>query len=171
MNDTHVLYRIFDEDDALLYVGITNNPKGRILGHQSDKPWWPSVSTITLAHFPDREALEAAERVAVATEKPRFNVVLNEFTQAWCRAEGHVAPGKPKCEECRALALQAQTNRDYDLLDAELEKEYADDPFVRSMLGLNPPPGQRNLTLEELQQHPALKRYSDMMSGIPGRAS
>jgi predicted GIY-YIG superfamily endonuclease len=35
-----VLYRFFDQDDNLLYVGITNSPWTRFNQHRSDKSWF-----------------------------------------------------------------------------------------------------------------------------------
>lgn len=70
----HVLYRFFDAEERLLYVGITNEPGRRFRKHGDTKAWWPTVARVQLAHFPDREALAAAERAAIAGEAPLHNV-------------------------------------------------------------------------------------------------
>ena len=38
------LYRLFDAEGALLYVGITWNPFVRWNAHKKSKPWWPDVA-------------------------------------------------------------------------------------------------------------------------------
>lgn len=72
---THALYRFFDQTGALLYVGITNNPGRRWSQHQGDKPWWHDVARIEMEPHPDRPTVLAAERAAIAAERPRYNVV------------------------------------------------------------------------------------------------
>lgn len=70
----HVLYRFFDKDDALLYVGITNSPHRRFNNHRSDKYWFKHVVRSTMEHFATRTELEAAEVRAIHEEKPRYNL-------------------------------------------------------------------------------------------------
>lgn len=70
----HVLYRMHDEHDTLLYVGITSNPAGRFQTHRGTQPWWDQVATIRLERFPDRASVERAESLAIRTENPVFNV-------------------------------------------------------------------------------------------------
>lgn len=38
------LYRLFDADGHLLYVGITWNPRDRWRAHKRTKEWWESVT-------------------------------------------------------------------------------------------------------------------------------
>lgn len=71
----HVLYRMFDTEDRLLYVGITMSPQLRLRDHRIQKTWFSEVARITLEHFGSREELEGAERSAVRMESPRYNVV------------------------------------------------------------------------------------------------
>jgi hypothetical protein len=69
-----VLYRFFDEDGDLMYVGISLDPTSRFRSHRRDKPWWTEVHSITLEHFPDRAAVERAEIEAIRAERPRHNI-------------------------------------------------------------------------------------------------
>ena len=68
-----VLYRMFDAQDNLLYVGITNNPPSRFSGHRNAQRWWGQVATIRLATYPSRDALRTAEREAIIAEEPLYN--------------------------------------------------------------------------------------------------
>lgn len=71
------LYRLFDESDVLLYVGIAVDPGRRFVRHREDKAWWGEVANIALAVYPSRSEALAAEREAIKTEKPRHNVRHN----------------------------------------------------------------------------------------------
>ena len=68
------LYRFFDAEGVLLYVGISSIGAMRWVGHQS-REWWIDVATVTTEHFPDRDLAAEAEIVAIRTEKPRHNVI------------------------------------------------------------------------------------------------
>lgn len=68
------LYRFFDQAGELLYVGISANPAGRWDQHRHDKPWWSEVATVGIQEFPSRPAVEDAERVAIRSERPRYNL-------------------------------------------------------------------------------------------------
>ena len=76
----HVLYRFWNSDGALLYIGITSERGGdRFDQHQTDRPWWPEVVGITLERFASREELVRAEREAVRCEHPTYNSQLNRW--------------------------------------------------------------------------------------------
>lgn len=77
MSTLQVLYRFWDADEQLLYVGITLNPGHRWTSHRNDKPWWSEVATITIETHPDRRAVLEAERRAIVAERPRYNIVHN----------------------------------------------------------------------------------------------
>jgi hypothetical protein len=86
------LYRFYNADGALLYVGITENTVQRWRGHASEKPWWPEVVRKTVDWFDDRATAEVNERVAIRSEDPRYNVrhkggdataVVMHFTPWW----------------------------------------------------------------------------------------
>lgn len=70
---TTALYRRFDGDDLLLYVGISDDLRARSRWHERHSPWTPFVSRRTTEWLPSRAAAEAAERVAITTERPLFN--------------------------------------------------------------------------------------------------
>jgi excinuclease UvrABC nuclease subunit len=68
------LYRIFDADDVLLYVGCTANIATRIPNHQNTKPWWTQVARIEVEQFNSVEQARTAERHALLTELPRHGM-------------------------------------------------------------------------------------------------
>lgn len=71
------LYRLFDTEGALLYVGIAGNPGRRFEQHAKDKPWWSEVDQIDLEHMDTRAEALIEEAKAIREESPRYNVVHN----------------------------------------------------------------------------------------------
>jgi predicted GIY-YIG superfamily endonuclease len=72
------LYRCFDADEELLYVGISKDPAERWKQHRSTAPWWRDVTMRVVEWYDDRPAAERAERKAIQTEGPRHNVLHNQ---------------------------------------------------------------------------------------------
>jgi predicted GIY-YIG superfamily endonuclease len=68
------LYRFYDADGALLYVGITSRGPNRWQEHEAHRAWWALVASSRVEHFDDRDAAAAAERAAIRAEKPPHNI-------------------------------------------------------------------------------------------------
>lgn len=71
------VYRHYDEDGLLLYVGVSNDVGRRLEQHSKTAPWARRVSRTTIVSFPDRESALAGEREAIETEKPTYNSTYN----------------------------------------------------------------------------------------------
>lgn len=71
------LYRFFDSENRLLYVGITNLWYQRFHQHEKDSGWFASAASCTFTKYPDRESVIAAELEAIQTESPLFNKANN----------------------------------------------------------------------------------------------
>lgn len=67
------LYRLYDANDRLLYIGIARHPKFRWEQHANDKPWWHLVARKTVEWCDDRSSALNAERGATAEEKPLYD--------------------------------------------------------------------------------------------------
>lgn len=67
------LYRFFNANNELLYVGITNNPFNRFSGHSKDKDWFKEIAYSTFEHYPNRLSVDKAETLAIKSEKPKYN--------------------------------------------------------------------------------------------------
>ena len=48
------LYRIYDDDSELLYIGIAGNLGRRLEQHADEKPWWPGASVVAIEHYSTR---------------------------------------------------------------------------------------------------------------------
>jgi predicted GIY-YIG superfamily endonuclease len=70
---TQTLYRFFDADDRLLYVGISKFFEARLKQHYRNSSWFFDSATCTLEHFETREQVEHAESLAIRTENPIHN--------------------------------------------------------------------------------------------------
>lgn len=74
---TH-LYRHFDKDGDLLYVGISLSTVHRLGQHQENSHWFESITRVEIERFPTREAALQAEAMAIKHEKPLHNVMHNK---------------------------------------------------------------------------------------------
>jgi len=79
----HHVYRCYDAEDTLLYIGCTQNVQTRLawLTSMCNLSRHPAVRTLiermtrhTVETFPTRAAAFAAERRAIATEAPLLNI-------------------------------------------------------------------------------------------------
>lgn len=70
----HALYRFYDAQDRLLYVGISTDIGARWKHHSREKEWWRDVTRATIEHLESREAALAAEAAAIRIERPAWNI-------------------------------------------------------------------------------------------------
>lgn len=68
------LYRHFDADNQLLYVGISLSAVHRLTEHRNGSPWFRSIGSVTIETFPSRKEALAAEKEAIRNENPLYNV-------------------------------------------------------------------------------------------------
>jgi hypothetical protein len=73
------LYRFFDANDQLLYVGISLSAVTRMAQHRGTQPWWHEVATVKVQQLGarTRQEAQAIERAAIHAEQPRHNVIHN----------------------------------------------------------------------------------------------
>lgn len=67
------LYRLYDADSNLLYVGITYHPRHRFISHKRTKNWWPDVARFEITWHSSFDAAQEVEREAITTEQPLHN--------------------------------------------------------------------------------------------------
>lgn len=67
------LYRAFDADEQLLYVGITDGVDTRFKAHQKSAEWWPLMVRRDIEWFDTRRDAMRAEATAIKTEGPLYN--------------------------------------------------------------------------------------------------
>lgn len=69
------LYRHFDKEGNLLYVGISLSAMGRLVSHKRDANWFDDIASVTIEKFKTRSAAEKAERKAIQNEIPKHNTM------------------------------------------------------------------------------------------------
>lgn len=72
-NAPHHVYRCYDAEGRLVYVGSSGDLFGRLATHNKDSWWAPQVKKVVAKSYPNGVAARAAEREAIATELPRWN--------------------------------------------------------------------------------------------------
>lgn len=89
------LYRLFDAEGQLLYVGIAFNPRDRWRGHCSTKSWWKQVDRREVEWHGSRSEALTAEAAAIIEERPLYNIAGSEEAPA---------PVPPKPRKARPTA-------------------------------------------------------------------
>lgn len=69
------LYRLYDAEDRLLYIGIGYSPQARWTVHSKEKNWWPLVARKSVEWYPSWREAKAAETIAITNERPAYNIV------------------------------------------------------------------------------------------------
>lgn len=69
------VYRLFNADGVLLYIGVSNAPRSRYRQHQKQQPWGDEIASRTVEWFDTRLEALRVELAAIRVEQPRYNVV------------------------------------------------------------------------------------------------
>lgn len=69
------LYRHYDKDDNLLYVGISLSPTYRLSQHKKNSHWFNEIARIDIETYSSREEALQNERKAINEENPKHNVM------------------------------------------------------------------------------------------------
>ncbi|MCC8956130.1 GIY-YIG nuclease family protein [Bradyrhizobium sp. Pear77] len=98
----HVVYRLFNRDGELIYIGMTRSFGSRFEQHITRK-WWTEVARIEIEHHPDAISARRAEGAAILIENPKYNIVAGDDV-----ALGVVEPPPPRgdgvhCPRCTAV--------------------------------------------------------------------
>jgi hypothetical protein len=74
----YVLYRFFDVDGGLLYIGKSVKAWARFTQHARDSKFYPEAAKIEMKRgFADDAELSNAEIAAIRAEHPRYNIAHN----------------------------------------------------------------------------------------------
>lgn len=75
------VYRLYDAEGNLLYVGMALDLTPRIMAHKR-KAWGHLIASHTVEWHENREAAKAAERLAIHRENPAHNLVRPNLESA-----------------------------------------------------------------------------------------
>jgi predicted GIY-YIG superfamily endonuclease len=71
-NREHWVYRLYDAEDTLLYVGMTFQQHTRYEEHR--RKWWgEQIARVEWESFPNRKTARDAEGIAINDENPVYN--------------------------------------------------------------------------------------------------
>jgi len=68
------LYRHFNDQKQLLYVGVSLSAITRLSQHKTHSGWFNDIASITIENFETREDVLIAETTAIQTEQPLHNI-------------------------------------------------------------------------------------------------
>jgi predicted GIY-YIG superfamily endonuclease len=110
------VYRLYDTEGTLLYIGSAYDPKERAKKHR-EKPWWPQVARREDEWHPSREAAYVAETEAIKDARPLGNKISGP---------GAVATPAPKAVTKTAVPLFVLAE-----IDAYFDQVAEEPPAVR----------------------------------------
>lgn len=102
------LYRLYDANGRLLYVGITDNPKIRFEDHRTYKHWWHMVDDETVEWFDTRRDAALTEAQAILEEKPAYNRFYDRVAGIWTSHEPEPEADYEAQQETVYMALRAR---------------------------------------------------------------
>lgn len=93
------VYRYYDADDLLIYVGITSRGMARNREHNGSKAWWAHVVRQEVEHFDSRADAADRERSLIQVFRPPFNKHHNpgsdDLRTAYLAYRGAADPALP----------------------------------------------------------------------------
>lgn len=102
---SQTLYRLYDQNETLLYVGVSKSAIARLTQHLDTQPWAAEIVHQRLEHLAvTRRQIEQIEREVIIAEKPKYNIIHNGSTVAPKRITGF------RCEVCRGAAAYVQAD-------------------------------------------------------------
>ncbi len=110
------IYRMYDADGQLLYVGTSIDPLRRFGEHDRNTGWFADIATITVERVP-RNEMYVAEQSAIANERPLINI-------------NHRQGSVRKANMCRSAVDAALSVRLGTTVSAYLHQKRSADPPV-----------------------------------------
>jgi len=92
----HALYRHFDAEGGLLYVGTTLSPLHRQRRHLATSDWRDEIAAITIERFPSQSTARDAEALAIVRESPKYN---RTYAQTTCRRGNEIPTSESESPE------------------------------------------------------------------------
>jgi predicted GIY-YIG superfamily endonuclease len=106
-----VVYRLYDGEGSLLYVGCTVDPATRLRAHRRRQPWWDEVVSSEVVWYSSMDQAADVEQHAILAERPVYNVCIGRYTGGGWLAGPKGSPVADESGEGRALTLVAPRSR------------------------------------------------------------
>lgn len=123
------LYRHFNKEGILLYVGATSNILNRMSQHKVRTPWFSEIANTSIEYFQTKEELLLAEKQAIRLEQPVYNIRHNKKDSIIENSEILQLFTSLSLTETRVLQLFLRNLKGLEVGDTEYyisTKEYAE---------------------------------------------
>jgi excinuclease UvrABC nuclease subunit len=67
------IYRMFDKDGVLLYIGMSKNALFRLIEHSTMRGWGDEIYSLTIERVGKKIDAIKREKEAIFNEKPKYN--------------------------------------------------------------------------------------------------
>lgn len=91
MSECTAVYRLLGVDGVPVYIGMSRCPANRIYIHRA-RAWWAEVADLTITWYPSKAEAFAAERAAIRTEHPQYNIAETPLFRQVSGFKGHLTP-------------------------------------------------------------------------------
>lgn len=113
-----VVYRCYDRDGELLYIGSSRDVVRRMEAHAHSSFWRPWVARVRIQITPDVFTARRVEAEAIRTENPRFNLKHRKPRSEWSDQDFHdvitaLRRGRPFTNAVRNRVNQLQRELGY----------------------------------------------------------
>jgi len=68
------LYRHYNQEGTLLYVGVSLSAVNRLAQHREHSSWFDEIATVKIETFDSRDGALTAETIAINEERPVYNI-------------------------------------------------------------------------------------------------
>ena len=109
---TRSVYRCFDADGVLLYVGSTIDVPRRMREHGRYSPWFGRMARVEVTDFQEQNFALEAERGAIKEEGPKCNLLGNPDPDLEFLAEARSEIPKPQARELTPIDLESEQGRE-----------------------------------------------------------
>ncbi len=129
MNNKNLVYKFYNENSKLLYVGITNDIGKRINKHKCDKKWFDEVDKIMVSKYMSRNECHLYEIMYIANDNPKYNKDYSNggsVSLELSKIDFHQYHYKKKEQEQEYFYFQSLTSFDKTEVGESLETVYMD---------------------------------------------
>lgn len=178
MKKLNQLYRYYDKDGNLLYVGISISAIVRMSQHRTQSSWFPLAKWSTFENFTSREEVLKAEVQAIINENPIYNINHNKGSED-VKLKRVIRFNKEEYHELIEFlniddnAIRKDLRRINNFLiinhDVNSESHSSRKKALKAFLKPLMAAGERITTKDFVKACNALRKYNDELGGDFGR--
>lgn len=108
----HYLYRLFDKDGSLLYIGVSANPTDRMRVHKTGSSWFNNVARLDVEKVGTKADALNKERRAIIQERPKHNKTKKIPGRQVGSQDEYLKPWRKRAEMIMAMLDRGQSQSD-----------------------------------------------------------